>query len=64
MGRTAAGALPVIQPIVFQSMRLAVWCARSKALPTPEQVMVRFRVSRATAYRMLAAWRKVCEAGW
>jgi hypothetical protein len=37
--------------------RVAVWIHSLQVKPTPDRVMQRFGVSRATAYRWLAAWR-------
>jgi transposase len=36
--------------------RMAVWLASARN-PTPKQVMARFEVGRATAYRVIADWR-------
>lgn len=40
-------------------IRFGAWISQRDREPTPEQVMDRFEVSRATAYRWLALWHEV-----
>lgn len=44
-------------PSIETAMRFVVWANTSHTPPDPRRVMVRWNVSRATAYRWIAAWR-------
>lgn len=63
MGRQQGARGPVVPDGMIRAMHFAEWCVRMGCVPPVERVMAKFRVSRATAYRLMAAYRAACEAG-
>lgn len=54
--------IPGIYTHVELGMHFARWADQMRHLPTPAMVMSRFGVSRATAYRYVAAYRNCPKA--
>ena len=43
---------------IDEAIHFLLWCDEQHAEPSIQAIKTRFGVSRATAYRRLAAWRK------
>ncbi|WP_162405561.1 hypothetical protein [Pseudoxanthomonas jiangsuensis] len=47
-----------------RAMLFALWAAGLRLPLTADRVMARYRVSRATAYRWMRAWRNASAEQW